>query len=1038
MQLNVRFELKADQFRNLRCSAIDLQQALSGCAAGFPTISPNPQYSIRSGGVVGQRLHLNVDFDSQREFDANNNLQVWYEGLEDEPLRRVEAGNVTFQAPRSRFISAAIPANNFGVQAIAQFGALELRGIYAQQKGNVVMDRVYTIGDVTTQPIDREGRDLDYEAGRFFFAVDPAAIPGYPAVDILSLEATPLPAALRVGGLHVYRMRAVSPLSSSNQNIGGLRAVACGPGAQPVDCGAERAGPFQWEVLQEGRDYYADPSGAWFALASRLDQSDYLAVSYIPVGETSCSSGRCVGTFPVTARPDPSFVDTLRLVYDPRPGVTAATPSFRFEIRSAYRVGGSEVTRETVTLALTVNRRERTVAADETYLARLGLALVSDANVFDQYNRLFPRTRDPLQGAPVRDYFVVFPHLTPFADPAKLDATERNDSLYRTPRALLATQGPPSVFALRMHASVSASADRGLLSLNSFQIRDGSERIYVGTTLLTRGTDYTIDYATGQVQFRNPDALFPVGGVAQVRAQFEERAAFVVSPTSIFGLAGRYDLGARGTVNFTGLFQREQSAFTRPPLGSEPASTFIGGVSTELHFRPAWITRALAKLPGIHTDAPSFLNVSAEIAMSRPGPNPAGQAYIEEFEGEAGRFLSLAEQSWHWGSVPSTARGAESFGIAPGGFAFADAAALTWQNLPSDPSGRPMQFLPQQIDPTIRLVGQGQSAEPVLWLMLKPDTLLGLANSRTGAPNWVRPHHDGPRWRAITQVLSPTGIDLSRVEFLELWVWEDNHRVAKAANTALLLDFGSVFEDALAFVPETLTVTPQGDTVYSGDRAAGLGRLDTERDPLTHSWSATQDDEGILSDRIVDGIWDATQGRRVDTLPLCSARVNGALPAYAFGDLRSRCGRHNGAVDTEDQDGDFLLDSLAGVKTREDFARFVFPIGDDRYFVRDGGMVAVRDSFGNPDGASGWRLYRIPFRTDTLEQGSVTLRQIQSLRVTIVTPQNGPLGRPDPQVFFGLARVRLVGATWVKRADTPIPGLAGDRGSGTGEVIAAV
>src|SRR5207245_2030600 len=177
--------------------------------------------------------------------------------------------------------------------------------------------------------------------------------------------------------------------------------------------------------------------------------------------------------------------------------------------------------------------------------------------------------------------------------------------------------------------------------------------------------------------------------------------------------------------------------FTRPPLGSEPASTFIGGVSTELRFRPAWITRALAKLPGIHTDAPSFLNVSAEIAMSRPGPNPAGQAYIEEFEGEAGRFLSLAEHRWHRGRGPTAAR----------------------------------------------------------------------------------------------------------VEFLELWGWEDNHRVAKAANTALLLDFGSVFEDALAFVPETLTVTPQGDTVYSGDRAAGLGRLDTERDPLTHSWSATQDDE---------------------------------------------------------------------------------------------------------------------------------------------------------------------------------------------------
>src|SRR5207247_2172567 len=78
----------------------------------------------------------------------------------------------------------------------------------------------------------------------------------------------------------------------------------------------------------------------WFALAARLDQSDYLAVSYIPVGAAGCGpGGRCVGTFPAAASRDTAVVDTLRLVYDPRPGVTAATPSFRFEIRSAYRVG---------------------------------------------------------------------------------------------------------------------------------------------------------------------------------------------------------------------------------------------------------------------------------------------------------------------------------------------------------------------------------------------------------------------------------------------------------------------------------------------------------------------------------------------------------------------------------------------------------------------------------------------------------------------------------------------------------------------------
>src|SRR6185295_2690076 len=102
---------------------------------------------------------------------------------------------------------------------------LELRGIFAQQKGSVVQDRTYTMGEITTQPIDRLARDLDYEPVRFFFVVDPAALTGYPAVDILNVSPTTVPPSLRVGSLRVYRLRAVSPTSVTNQNIGGVRAV---------------------------------------------------------------------------------------------------------------------------------------------------------------------------------------------------------------------------------------------------------------------------------------------------------------------------------------------------------------------------------------------------------------------------------------------------------------------------------------------------------------------------------------------------------------------------------------------------------------------------------------------------------------------------------------------------------------------------------------------------------------------------------------------------------------------------------------------
>src|SRR2546422_7006831 len=44
------FRSKADRFQNLKCTPFEQQQALSGCQARFPTISPVPQYSVRTAG----------------------------------------------------------------------------------------------------------------------------------------------------------------------------------------------------------------------------------------------------------------------------------------------------------------------------------------------------------------------------------------------------------------------------------------------------------------------------------------------------------------------------------------------------------------------------------------------------------------------------------------------------------------------------------------------------------------------------------------------------------------------------------------------------------------------------------------------------------------------------------------------------------------------------------------------------------------------------------------------------------------------------
>ena len=47
--------------------------------------------------VVAERVHLNVDYDSKREFDASNNIQLYYEGKRNELIPAIEQVSDRFQ-----------------------------------------------------------------------------------------------------------------------------------------------------------------------------------------------------------------------------------------------------------------------------------------------------------------------------------------------------------------------------------------------------------------------------------------------------------------------------------------------------------------------------------------------------------------------------------------------------------------------------------------------------------------------------------------------------------------------------------------------------------------------------------------------------------------------------------------------------------------------------------------------------------------------------------------------------------------------------
>ena len=1004
---SVFLELRSDRLRNLTCTPAQVLDQNSGCRGGFKAPRLDNEFNAKVGGLIGSRLHLNVDYDSRREFNANNDIQVYYQGLQDEILQRVEVGTVTFRTPATRFLTAAIPANNFGVNAVFEFGSFTLQGMMATQEGSVIGQRVFTIGGTTSEPQNRLVRDLDFESGRFFWAVDPVTLPNYPFVDILNLDVVPIPPAVQPadGQVRVYRYRS-GVGNGLNPNLGGISAIGFRPdGPERVD--------GTWQLLLQGSDYYLDPSATWFALAAKLDQNDYLAVSYITV------AGTRVGTFP--AGDNPAVVDSVLLVAIPQQGPTQQT--FRHEMRQVYRVSGTDLQKASLRVKVSLNQSERPSNSDApTYLAFFGLAIPPDPNVFDLDNRLFPRVRDPGADLVLRESYIAYPTLQPFADP-RLQPNERADSVYTSPVYLLLTPaGPPSRFQMRLEYNATGGTDAGSLNLNALQVRRGSEQLIANGRVLERGVDYEINYDLGQVTFTNPSALFP-SGVGTITARFEERGIFAVAPTSILGGTLGYSFGEVGSVTLIGMYQKEQSVFTRPTLGFEPTSNFLTGATTDLRFAVNGVSRFFDRLTPQAVTAPSQLNVRAEYGVTHPDPNVVGLAYLEDFEFESAIPVSLLTSRWEYGSVPQSAVGVDGLGFTTG-FDSLWAVQLSWQNLVPSCSGcPPVELQPQDIDPTILTNGQGSVNETVMYLTFHGDTAGGMVQQNNASLWSQSPRPFTPRWRSLVSPLSQSGIDLTRAEYLEFWVFQGGEGTADSAGVQLVVDLGSVNEDALAVVPESLTVNGS-DSLYTGRAYDGVGVLNSERQS-TGIFNASSDDIGILLDR-VDSL--SVNGAVASNVQTCAQVLSETVAIYPWGDLGSRCTNGNGFLDTEDLNGDNRL-NVQG--TNDNVLRWIIqPNQLSQYYVRTGA------TFTNQQGlTSTWTLYRIPMRVPDATIGTPNLRLVQNMRITLVAP-----GTPEPDVVarFALARMRFIGAPWVRRADTPLIGIGGSLASPNGTMFAAV
>ncbi|HUF69212.1 MAG TPA: cell surface protein SprA [Longimicrobiales bacterium] len=944
----------------------------------FPQLRPDVQFNVQVNGTITERIHVNVDYDQVREETFNSNqIQVFYQGLPNEVLQHVEVGDVQFRLPRSRYLTESVPAGNFGVTASGQLGPVDFQTVWAQQRGDLTT-REFRLAGGANEGLVQDDRivldDADYIKGQFFFLADPSNFTGYPHIDAPLLRATEAPATIRPvqgGVIEVFRDERIPPQSNQQQSNLFLADALTADGT------VLHSGQFR--RLEPDQDYIVHQSGLWIMLRSALRRDEALAIAYLT------ESGDTVGTLNAEQSP-PGTVPVLRLLRSPAATHQPGSPTWDLEMHQVYRVVGSSGL-DPGSLQLTISLGDivggqtfrEAPSGQVTYLRLFGLDEDAPAERVDGAQVFQPDalTAGATTGARISGTYIIFPTLEPFLDPppvpsANLSAAEAKALLGNDANGTIYENTDPVIrenagrFRLNIEYRVNVEGLVDSFNLGVFGIREGSERITVGDQLLARDVDYFIDYELGQVTLASPQTLFGANPDAEIRAQWEQRSLFDIAPTSMFGANATYRLGSRGTLNFVGLYQSQRTLYARPELGTEPASSFMGGVTADLDLGGQWLDRALSSVPGLRTQGGASVRLTGEVALSQQDPNQRGEAWFEDFEATNETAIDPRRQQWKLGSRPDDPTGDQ--GLLPVPTDATTAARLVWQHDFATATGEVGgSLVPQRdIDRQINIIGN-QLPEPAMWLTFGDSTVL-----------------PGQRvWRSITTVLSTSGRDMTRDEFIEFYV-----RAGVNEPTALILDLGTVSEDAMYIDAAGAT-----SGTYPDGRPWGLGILDEEaRLAEREVWGAAADARGL---------WNQN----------CQATP---LQAYPLGDSRSNCTRGNGVADTEDLDNNGVLDQNDGPSFR-----YVVRLDElSPYLVRDTAQTGTA-----------FRLYRIPLRDGVPVNGAVqgTFRFIRHLRMTLAG-EPGSAARGEVQL--AIARMRIIGSSWTKRdVFGIIAGLIGDEPS---------
>ena len=813
--------------------------------------------NLNVNGRVGDKVNMNLNYNTDATFDFDaQNLKLKYEGKEDEIIKLVEAGNVSFPSNNSLVKGAS---SLFGIRTDMQFGRLKLQTVLSQKKSST--KSVSSKGGTQTTPFEFDV--ADYEENRHFFlshyfhqrydeamSTLPNLMTGIVInrVEIWVTNKTGTTTNTRniVALADLGENTRVShpawtlndqPVPGNQANTEYARMVTDYAAARDIDqtnTVLSAINDFEagrdYEKLSSARlltssEYTVNTALGYVSLKTGLQTDQVLAVAYeFTYGGVTYQVGEFASDQPETSKA--LFVKSLKNTSN-----NPLQPNWRLMMKNVYYLAS---TVEKTKFRLDIKYQSDSAGVYLTYLpeARVKnrtLLRLLGCDRLDNNNRPNPNGYfDYVEGYTVSNGRVFLPAAEPFGAYLRQQLTKAGlddetaehfvfSQLYDSTKTVAKQNAEKDKYMLvGQYKGTSAN----VISLDAYNVPQGSVVVTAGGVVLTEGIDYAVDYSAGEVTILN-QSIIDAG--TNVNVSLESNTDYGMQRKTMVGLNWEYEFSKSLQLGGTVMHLSEQALTSKVTMGKEPLSNTLWGLNVNWKQESQWLTSMLNKVPFLHVKEPSHISFTGEFAQLIAGTASGTQdnaSYIDDFENSKNYIDVSSPKAWTLSSVPSMFKeSADNQGVTSG----YNRALLAWYNVDPIFTRRSSTLTPSHIKSDLNQLSNHYVRE-VYVKELYPNRQQSTYNGATSTLSVLDlayyPQERGPynltrdltadgllrqpetKWGGMMRKLETTDFEQANIEYIEFWlldpfIYTRENGTASDYAGDLYINLGEVSEDVL-------------------------------------------------------------------------------------------------------------------------------------------------------------------------------------------------------------------------------------------------